>query len=138
MSLLSEPKRAGERIRLTPLSRPALGAQRGWGTLSPRPPGDWKEAGRGEQSLEDSAPHRNTCWVGGQLPTHGFSTCSPHRSEIRFLRLLFLCCDVVVDSIFRGGALKCEGIYGSGVTQAGALLWVTQELGPGWRVFWGS
>ena len=128
MKLLSELKKTGE-SGCPFLRHLVLGVQRGWGTLGSLPPG----AGRRQeekQRLEASASHWDTCWLGVSC-AHGLPRGSPQGSESLFLRLLFLCCDVVINHIFRGEDVKGEGRCDGGGTQAGPLLGGAGELGPG-------
>ena len=105
-----------------------LGAQGGWGTLSSLPPGAGRRREE-EQRLETSASHWDTWWLGVSC-AHGLPRGSPQGSEILFLRLLFLCYDVVINHIFRREDVKCEGSCDGGGTQARPLLWGACELGP--------
>lgn len=111
------------------MSHPVLGVQGGWGTLGSLPPGAGRRREE-EQRLEASTFHWDTCWLGVSC-AHVLPRGSLQRSEIPFLRLLFLCYDVVIDHIFRGEDVKCEGSCAGGGTQAGPLLLGAGELGPG-------
>ena len=106
-----------------------LGTQRGWGTLGSLPPGAARRREE-KQRLEASASHWDTCLLGVSC-AHGLPRSSPQGSEILFLRLLFLCYDMVINHIFRRKDVKCEGRCDGGGTQAGPPLWGAGELGPG-------